>query len=211
MPIDMKSLPISAESQTAELEMGMRRSFAPRAAGHTQARRFSKDGDVRVVVLRSRRDDGRATDVATIRSAEDTLVRAEFALATAQKTIRDLQTKLAHAELAQDDLREDLRRVEQQRRTLETTLADQTNAREKVEGRLRKEVVGRAAAEQRIRILLSAADPAQARNPKPLPLTTRAHPDAVVQPPRMRRAHARTAPFAEDQEPVDWWSKHEMK
>ena len=164
-----------------------------------------------VVVLRTRVDVGHEAGEAAFRAQQDARVSAERALVIAQNTIRDLQTKLAHMEMAHDETRAALRRVALQAEALERDLVGQTDARKKAENRLSREVVCRQAAEQRLRVVLGAAEPARSppgKQPrgKDFPIL-----HGAAARPATAKVRARAIAFPDDQEPVDWWSKHEKK
>ena len=164
-----------------------------------------------VVVLRTRVDVGHEAGEAAFRAQQDARVSAERALVIAQNTIRDLQTKLAHMEMAHDETRAALRRVALQAEALERDLVGQTDARKKAENRLSREVVCRQAAEQRLRVVLGAAEPARSppgKQPrgKDFPIS-----HGAAARPATAKVRARAIAFPDDQEPVDWWSKHEKK
>src|SRR6185312_17052660 len=76
-------------------------SPAPPGASSPQRRRFVRDGEVRVSVIRRDQDDGANTNkLDATRQALSEQIEArehtEQLLQEAQATIRDLQTKLAH-------------------------------------------------------------------------------------------------------------------
>jgi ClpP class serine protease len=211
MPLDTKSSPIPGASHSNELELDMRRALGLGAASHGHNRRFAKEGEVPVVVLRNRRDGEREAAEATSKAEQDARERAEHALAAARDTIRNLQTKLAHSELALDEAREALGRITSEKRALKAELVDQTNDREDAEDRLRREVADHEAGEQRPRLLHSTAGPAHSLSPKRRRVKKSPDATGAIQPQVVRKARPQATSFEEDQEPVDWWSKHEKK
>jgi hypothetical protein len=83
-------------------------SFAAPGASSPQRRRFVRDGEVPVSVIRRDQDDGANTNKLdatrqALREQIEAREQAEHLLQEAQATIRDLQTKLAHEGLAKDE------------------------------------------------------------------------------------------------------------
>ena len=77
-------------------------------ASSPQRRRFVRDGEVPVSVIRRDQDDGANTNKLdatrqALREQIEAREQAEHLLQEAQATIRDLQTKLAHERLARDE------------------------------------------------------------------------------------------------------------
>jgi AT hook motif len=135
---------------------------------HRPPRRFVKDGEVPVTMVRRTHPTETMPNVAptasnqleaarqTIRSQAVATERAERSLNEAQATIRDLRTKLAHERMAKDEAFAALRRVEAERDAALTAaqasrmeLATERVGREKIELELRKALDARQAAEDR--------------------------------------------------------------
>jgi hypothetical protein len=135
---------------------------------HRPPRRFVKDGEVPVtVVRRTHLPDAAASIVQpaanqleaarqTIRSQAAATERAERALNEAHVTIRDLRTKLAHERLAKDEAYQLVRRLEGERdaalssiQDMRVDLATERVGREKLEQELRRVRESRQAAEDR--------------------------------------------------------------
>lgn len=133
---DMSDLP--SESRLQATEAQMRRALGldapanpkPGSPGpvispgghHRPARRFVRDGEIPVDVIR--RDDAAGTnqlDAARQALRSETAVReeAQRLLAEAQEALRDLQTKLAHERMAKDEA---VRRLEAQNQASEQAL-----------------------------------------------------------------------------------------
>jgi hypothetical protein len=120
------SPPDDARLRAAETQMrqalGLRGDTLPRTStsgSRPQRRRFVRDGEVPVTVLRGvHQPDGEhganQLDAArqAIRSEVAAKERAERLLGEAQAMIRDLQTKLGHERLAKDEVVETVRRLE---------------------------------------------------------------------------------------------------
>lgn len=180
-----------------DLEHGMRRALGVGSEHHRHKRHFAKDGDVEVVVLRTHTQTSPVGENAQLLAERDRRADAERALTAAQATIRDLQTKLAHLEMAQEELRAALRQSAPRIQELEAAVAEQAAGRAEAEARL----AGEVAASRKIRQQLTdlrrkvrvEGDASAVRTP-------RAHP---------QRRQAGSLPV--EQQPVDWWSKHEKK
>jgi hypothetical protein len=132
---------------------------------HRPPRRFVKDGEVPVTVVRRTPADGASglgpaamsqLEAArqTIRSQAVATERAERALADAQATIRDLRTKLEHERMARDETLQAISRAEADRdaalagqQTLRAELAAERIGREKVEQELQRAIEARHLAE----------------------------------------------------------------
>jgi hypothetical protein len=132
---------------------------------HRPPRRFVKDGEVPVTVVRRTPADGAPglgpaaksqLEAArqTIRSQAVAIERAERALADAQATIRDLRTKLEHERMARDEALQAISRSEADRdaalaghQTLRAELAAERVGREKVEQELQRAIEVRRVAE----------------------------------------------------------------
>lgn len=135
---------------------------------HRPPRRFVKDGEVPVTVVRRTHPADAVASVAptasnqleaarqTIRSQAVATERVERALNEAQATIRDLRTKLAHERMAKEEAFLAVRRLEAERDAALTAaqatrmeLATERVGREKIEHELRKALDARQAAEAR--------------------------------------------------------------
>ncbi|HLB97273.1 MAG TPA: hypothetical protein VJK90_06395 [Acetobacteraceae bacterium] len=133
---------------------------------HRPPRRFVKDGEVPVTVVRRTHPTDGVASIApatsnqleaarqTIRSQAVATERAERALNDAQAAIRDLRTKLAHERMAKDEAFQTVRRLETERdaalstlQTMRVDLATERVGREKLEQELRRAVDARQAAE----------------------------------------------------------------
>ncbi len=101
---------------------------------HRPPRRFVKDGEVPVTVVRRTHPGEVAANIApaasnqleaarqTIRSQAVATERAERALNDAQATIRDLRTKLAHERMAREEAFQTVRRLEAERDAAATAM-----------------------------------------------------------------------------------------
>jgi hypothetical protein len=133
---------------------------------HRPPRRFVKDGEVPVTVVRRTHAPEATVGVApatsnqletarqTIRSQAAAAERAERALAEAQATIRDLRTKLAHERMAKEEAFATLQRLGSERdaatttmQTLRMEVATERVGREKLGEELREAQEKRRAAE----------------------------------------------------------------
>ena len=154
---------------------------------HRPPRRFVKDGEVPVTVVRRTHLPDVASAIAppaanqleaarqTIRSQAAATERAERALNEAQVTIRDLRTKLAHERLARDEAYQLVRRLEGERdaalssvQDLRVDLATERVGREKLDQELRRVRESRQAAEAR-QLLPKRPRGRPRKNPLPLP------------------------------------------
>jgi hypothetical protein len=133
---------------------------------HRPPRRFVKDGEVPVTMVRRPHAPEAVAGIAptasnqleaarqTIRSQAVATERAERALADAQATIRDLRTKLAHERMAKEEAYGALQRVEVERdaathavQTLRMEVATERVGKEKLGVELREAQEKRRAAE----------------------------------------------------------------
>ncbi len=133
---------------------------------HRPPRRFVKDGEIPVTVVRRTHPTDAMPNVGpaaqnqleaarqTIRSQAVAIERAERGLNDAQNQIRDLRTKLAHERLAKDEAFQAVRRLETERdealgslQAMRGDLAVERVGREKLEQELRKVHEARQAAE----------------------------------------------------------------
>lgn len=182
-------LPISSvAADNADTELGVRRALgldgngsaqrhpqahrpAERFTADHQKRRFIRDGEVPVVMVRGRQDHGGRPENGTLSfagnrvEAVDTALRlereargrAERSLAEAQAMIHDLQTKLGHAALARDEARGAVRQAEIDRQAVESELVTERDAREQAEADRARAYASRDAAVQRMQDMRSAA------------------------------------------------------
>jgi hypothetical protein len=121
-------------------------------ASSSQRRRFVRDGEVPVSVIRRDQDDGAnankldATRQA-LREQAEAREHAEHLLQEAQATIRDLQTKLAHERLAKDEAIQrvvsEQQVVEQALQRVQDELAVERDCRQKAEQERDEAVAGR--------------------------------------------------------------------
>jgi hypothetical protein len=130
-----------------------------------QRRRFVRDGEVPVTVIRrDHQPDGEhganQLDAArqAIRSEATAKARAERLLEEAQAMIRDLQTKLGHERLAKDDALETIRRqtadgqaVQQTLQTVQSELVAERLAHRNAEDVLAEALEGRKKSEGSLR------------------------------------------------------------
>jgi membrane protein involved in colicin uptake len=140
-------------------------SRSPISGSQPQRRRFVRDGEVSVTVIRrDHQPDGEhganQLDAArqAIRSEAAARERAERLLAEAEVSIRDLQTKLAHERLAKNEALEAVQRAETKaqaaakaQETAEAELAAERVARRDAEDALAETLEGRQEAERRLR------------------------------------------------------------
>jgi uncharacterized protein with LGFP repeats len=175
----------------------------PTLGAHRLPRRFVRDGDVPVtVVRRDHHADGDAStnqlDAArqAVRAEAAARQHAERLLSEAQTTIRDLQTKLAHERLAKDEVVQALRRAESDREAAVQALraVEVEPAATQVPAPLprAKQQPSSLSARRKAKRHESGPDPEPGG-----PAAT------VVQAARKSR---RKVP-ADDQEPVKWWVK----
>jgi len=179
MSHDPRSKPAMRDQETSDLERSMRRTLGVGTPSAGHRRRFAQDGDVPVVVVRGRRDDGREAAESAMQSEREARGQAERSLAAAHATIRDLQTKLAHVEMSQAELRRSVDRLGAERQSLEISLAAEANAHKETEARLEQATADRQELERQLRSLSGRT-------------------------PRAGRGPAQGEP-----QPIDWWSKHE--
>ena len=125
-------------------------------ASSPQRRRFIRDGEVPVSVIRRDQADGAGTNkLDAMRQALSEHVaarkRAEHLIQEAQATIHDLQTKLAHERLARDEAIQrvvsEKQVVEQALQRVQEELAVERVSRQKVEQERDEAVAGRQKAE----------------------------------------------------------------
>jgi len=150
---------------------------------HRPPRRFVKDGEVPVTVVRRTHPSDAAASITspaanqleaarqTIRSQAVATERAERALNDAQITIRDLRTKLAHERLAKDEAYQLVRRLEGERDTALTNVQE-------IRLELATERVGRERLEQELRKIREARQAAE--NKELLPRRPRGRPRKIV-------------------------------
>jgi len=187
---------------------------AERFSPDRHKRRFVRDGEVPVVVVR--RDSGNdqganraAAGVlptnrvelaeAGLRAEREARERAERALSEAQAVIRDLQTKLGHTGLARDEALDAARRAEADRPAVEhalqmaeAALQVERRARETAEAALEDALSDREMAEHRLREAVRSGPAVKQTIRKA----------AAPKPPRAAPA----SPSREPQ-PVKWWIK----
>jgi hypothetical protein len=135
-----------------------------------QRRRFVRDGEVPVTVIRrDHQPDGECGDNQldaarqAIRSEATAKERAERLLEVAQAMIRDLQTKLGHERLAKNEALETVRRLESETRVAahaveaaEAELTVERLTRRKVGDMLAEALEARQEAEVRLRDAMTA-------------------------------------------------------
>jgi hypothetical protein len=140
-------------------------SLSTTSGSQRQRRRFVRDGEMPVAVIRrDHQPDGEhganQLDAArqAIRSEATAKERAERLLAEAQAMIRDLQTKLGHERLAKDEALETVRRLETEtgvaahaQETVAAELAAERLARRNADDALAEALAGRQEAQVRLR------------------------------------------------------------
>jgi hypothetical protein len=153
--------------------LGLRGGSSSRSSisgSQPQRRRFVRDGEVPVTVIRrdhqpNREHGANQLDAArqAVRSEAAARERAERSLPDAQVSIRDLQTKLAHERLAKDEALEAVQRAEtetqaavQAQQTAEAELVAERLARRTAEDALAAALAGRQEAERCIRDAMTA-------------------------------------------------------
>ena len=145
-------------------------SPAASGASSPQRRRFVRDGEVPVSVIRRDQDDGVNTNKLdatrqALREQIEARERAEHLLQEAQATIRDLQTKLAHEKLARDEAiqRADGERqaVEQALQRAQDELAGQRDCRQKAEQERDEAIAAHQEAKERLREVFADTQDAQ--------------------------------------------------
>lgn len=156
-----------AENRPAEHAVAPTLS-SDRLSLHRPPRRFVKDGEVQVTMVRRTHPSEAAAGLGpaahsqlesarqTIRSQAVATERAERALADAQNAIRDVRTKLAHERLAKDEALQALRRVEAERDAAQVTI-------QAMRIEVATERVGREKLEQELRRVLEARDAKKAQ------------------------------------------------
>lgn len=189
MTFDQTSNSNRPNAENADLEHRMRRTLGVHAPNQGQRRRFAQDGDV-PVVINNRRDAERDAGEAAMQAEREARQQAERLLTAAQAMIRDLQTKLAHAEMSLSETREAVHRSDQRVKALEATRAEQKAVDEVAEQQKAKEGVARTAAKTTLKD--------KRRNERSTPFA-KVPPGLTV------------SRFAENQKPVDWWSKREKR
>ncbi len=192
MSYNPRSKSLAPHPETNDLERNMRRTLGVGTSSAGHRRRFAKDGEIPAIVLRGRSDDSRAAVEAAVQSEREARSHVERNLTAAQATIRNLQTQLAHMEMSLAELRQLVDRASGERQSLELALAAEGSARQDAEARLEREIGRRQTLERRVRNFT-----------KPVVPSARL---AGERPPR-----AKVAPQQTEQQPVDWWSKHEKK
>jgi hypothetical protein len=154
-------------------------------ASSPQRRRFVRDGEVPVSVIRRDQDDAPGTNkLDTTRQALREQIEArehsEHLLQDAQATIHDLQTKMAHERLARDEaiLRAESEKqlVEQALQRADDELAIERDRRKKAEQERDDAIAGRQKAEGRIQEMLATLDALKASQ---APLTPPHDPQAT--------------------------------
>jgi hypothetical protein len=178
----LKSKPPSASApfDPSDAERGMRRALGIGSGAPREKRRFARDGDVPVIMVRGRRENGgelrEGSGASAAESAEaaaaalaaehEARERAERGLAEARGTIRDLQTKLAHMALARDEAAESVRQIESEKQAVEAALAAERGERQKAEDQLRQAASRLASAAQQL-VGAQAVPGAEAAGVKP--------------------------------------------
>jgi hypothetical protein len=227
------NVPDDARLRSAEAQMrralGLRGDAPPAESNHqpatltsgslSQRRRFVRDGEVPVtVVRREHHHDGEPgtnqLEAArqAIRSQAAATERAERSLEEAQAVIHDLQTKLGHERIAKVEAIDAVRRLEADRQTIQQALqtvqaelAAERVARQGAEGRVRKAVADREEAERRLREAEVVSSPIERK--------------ATVKPPRVaeivmpepvdggaKRGRGRPPKVVDDDSDiVEWW------
>jgi chromosome segregation ATPase len=146
----------SDDSRLRATEQQMRRALGlgsdgNSSSGHTLSpastarspRRFARDGEVAVAIMRRDHDEGgNKLDAARQSLQEQTMLReqAEHQLRDARVAIQDLQTKLGHAEIARE---ESARQIEQQMSSLRQEIEAEHALRLKAEAELGKAMSAR--------------------------------------------------------------------
>jgi hypothetical protein len=155
-----------APSQGSPSQGSASQGSASQGWSHRPPRRFVRDGEIPVTVIRqNQHPEGESgtnqLEAArqTIRSLTTAKERAERSLDEAQATIRDLQTKLAHERMGKDEA---IQRAEADRRadqralqTVQAELVAERDARRKVEGALGQALNDRQEAGDRLRQILA--------------------------------------------------------
>ncbi len=138
----------------------------PSATGtHRPPRRFVRDGEVPVTVVRRAHDDAAGTNLLEaarqeLREQITVSERTEQLLQEARATIRDLQTKLGHERMANVEAvhRSDAetRTIRQALQAVQDELATGNAARQKAERERDEAIAGRDQAEKRLREEIAA-------------------------------------------------------
>jgi len=189
---------------------------------HRLPRRFVRDGDVPVTVVRRdhHSDDTGTNQLEVARQAvrAETAARqhAERLLGEAQTAIRDLQTKLAHERLAKDELLHAVRRAETDKQTavqahltVEAELSAARQAQQKVEDAFAETRRGRSTSAGRRRVA-GVGDNAQADQHEP---ASRIIGQAVRKPRKAGKSAGESTAVPrqpaddDEQEPIKWWVK----
>ena len=148
-------------------------SPATPGASSSQRRRFVRDGEVPVSVIRRDQDDGANTNKLdatrqALREQIEAREQAEHLLQEAQATIRDLQTKLAHERLARDEAIQrvvsEMQVVEQALQREQEELATERASRQKAEQERDGAIAARQEAEQRLRDVFATHDTQDAQS-----------------------------------------------
>ena len=130
---------------------------------YPQRRRFVRDGEVPVSLIRRDQDDGANTNKLdatrqALREQIEAREHSEHLLQDAQATIHDLQTKMAHERLARDEaiLRAESEKqlVEQALQRADDELAIERDRRKRAERERDDAIAGRQKAEGRIQEML---------------------------------------------------------
>ena len=189
-------------------------------ASSPQRRRFVRDGEVPVSVIRRDQDEGANTNKLdatrqALREQIEAREQAEHLLQEAQATIHDLQTKLAHERLAKDEA---IQRVVSEKLVVEQALqreqeelAIERNHRHRAEQEHDDAIAAHQGAEERIQEMLAPQDVQKASQAaltatrglgKSMPTTEQSAGGDKVLPRRRGR------PAKSDQsevEIVEWW------
>jgi flagellar biosynthesis GTPase FlhF len=154
-------------------------------ASSPQRRRFVRDGEVPVSVIRRDQDDGANTNKLdatrqALREQIEAREQAEHLLQEAQATIRDLQTKMAHDRLARDEAiqrtNSEKQVVEQALQRVQEELSVERASRQKAEQERDDAIAARLEAEGRIQEMLATLDALKASQ---APLTPPHDPQAT--------------------------------
>jgi hypothetical protein len=141
-------------------------------ASSPQRRRFVRDGEVPVSVIRRDQDDGANTNKLdatrqALREQIEAREQAEHLLQEAQATIRDLQTKMAHDRLARDEAiqrtNSEKQVVEQALQRVQEELSVERASRQKAEQERDDAIAGRHKAEERLLEVFATHDAQDAR------------------------------------------------
>ncbi len=186
---------------------------APTASiSHPQRRRFVRDGEVPVSVIR--RDQGDASGTNALEAARQGLreqvaarEHAEHLLQEAQATIHDLQTKFAHERLARDEV---VQRLDNEKQVLEQALqrvreelAAEREFRRNADQERDRVIADRQEAEERMSEVLAAKDARQLPQASSEPTI-----DPTGGSDKVKQARRRGRPAKSDQSQTDfveWW------